>query len=581
MLTSVHLRSNVAVSYGQAGEPGDGKEYEDCIGIRSPEEPARTTKGIVAAIADGVSACDAGREAAETCVKGFALDYYSTPETWTVPTSALRILSPLNSWLRSKGGGRESERGAWVAAFGVLVLKSRSAHVFHAGDVRLHLFRDERLERLTKDHVAYPSRDKKYLARAMGLDADLALDHRQLDARKGDVFLWTTDGVHDYLADEDLAAALSNLGEEPEPTCEAIVREALARGSKDDRSCALLRIDELPPPDADETYRRLTALPFPPDLSPGMKLDGLLVEKILHASPRSQLYLASDESSSKRVVMKTPSVNYEDDPGYVERFTMEEWIARRVDNPHVMKAVDKPRSPSCLYHLFEHVEGITLEEWIEQNPQPSPAEAVEFVAQTAKGLRALHRKEVLHQDLKPGNVVIHRGGTVKLVDLGSCHVPGLREIAHTVSRKRRLGTVSYSAPEYVLGLKPDRRSDQFSLACLAYELLAGKGRHPYGSAYAKVDSQQAFDNLKYDSVCRHNPLVPSWMDGALRKASSTDRAKRYDTLSEFIQDLRRPNPKLAAPADLPLLERNPIAFWKALVVLLALTQAVTLWFLLR
>ena len=88
-----------------------------------------------------------------------------------------------------------------------------------------------------------------------------------------------------------------------------------------------------------------------------MSLDGYRVEREIHASPRSQIYLVTDSASGERLAMKTPSVNFEDDPAYIERFVMESWIGRRIDHPNVVRVLDGRRAPSALYYLMEYVEG--------------------------------------------------------------------------------------------------------------------------------------------------------------------------------------------------------------------------------
>src|SRR5690606_10711808 len=117
-------------------------------------------------------------------------------------------------------------------------------------------------------------------------------------------------------------------------------------------------------------------------------------------------------------------------------------------------------------------------------------------------------------------------------------------------------------PEYRYGGKVNHLSDQYSIATLVYEMLSGKA--PYGSTYREAKDLKAFQKLKYISAIRHNPMVPQWIDRALEKALNIQPAARYSALSEFIQDLKRPNPNWLIPRERPLLERNPLVFWKVL-----------------
>ena len=148
-------------------------------------------------------------------------------------------------------------------------------------------------------------------------------------------------------------------------------------------------------------YTKLNDLPFPPFLSPSMMIDGYRIISELHASNRSQVYLVEDVNTHTKYVMKTPSLNYDDDVAYKERFVMEPWIGGRLSSDHVVKVIESDRTQTFLYYLCEYVPGITLLQWIQENEQPSIETVLKIVRQIVKGVRALHRKETLHQDIKP------------------------------------------------------------------------------------------------------------------------------------------------------------------------------------
>jgi serine/threonine protein kinase len=216
---------------------------------------------------------------------------------------------------------------------------------------------------------------------------------------------------------------------------------------------------------------------------------------------------------------------------------------------------------------MEYIEGITLEQWIERNPRPDVHEVVQIMRQVARGLLALHRRDTLHQDLKPANIVLAADGTAKIIDLGSCSVAGIQEIAAPLERDLALGTLDYSAPEYRLGQAGDRRADYFSLGCICYEMLTGK--LPYGAAFKTARGRDKLTALRYRPAYQHNPLVPVWMDGALRKSVRIEKRQRYAELSEWIADLEHPNPLYTGQSSLPLLEREPVLFWKRVSAALA------------
>ncbi len=130
-----------------------------------------------------------------------------------------------------------------------------------------------------------------------------------------------------------------------------------------------------------------------------------------------------------------------------------------------------------------------------------------------------------------------------------------------------LGTVQYTAPEYFSGEATSFRSDLFSLAVIAYQMLSGK--LPYGAAGARARTKAQFRKLRYRPLRDENPAIPAWIDGVLKTALQPDPYKRQEALSEFLFDLRHPNPKYDE-ASMALIERNPLLFWKGVSFVLAL-----------
>ena len=556
------MPAQLEVSIGQFSDKGLKDANQDFHGLRLPPVRLRKTKGIAAAIADGVSSSDKGAEAAEACVTGFLEDYLSTPESWSVKQSVERVLAALNTWLYVQGGnGRDPQRGR-VSTLSALVLKSTTAHVIHVGDSRIYRLRSGQIEQLTVDHRVWMSLNQHYLSRAMGADRHLQIDYCRLSIEPGDIFVFTTDGVHDYFSDREITGLVLESQGDLAKAAELIVRGALANSSPDNATCQVLRVESLPSQDADEVFQELTELPFPPALAEGMIIDGYRVIREIYASKRAQLYLVLDLETGLRVVLKTPSVNYEDDPAYIERFTLEEWIGQRIDSPHVEKVYKPTRRRRFLYHVTEYIEGATLRQWMRDHPSPSLEAVRGIVEQIAKGLRAFHRLEMIHQDLKPENIMLDLAGTVKLVDFGSAKVAGVAEIATPVAREHLLGTKNYAAPEYLLGQTGTHRSDIYALGVTAYELLAGQ--LPYRAAATDWYRKPDLGGLSYRPVTCFRPDVPPWVDSALRKAVQPDPARRYEALSEFLHDLRHPNPRLGDNVRKPLMERNPLAFWQGL-----------------
>ena len=553
------------ITIGLYSETGRKERNDDSYGILIPGPGLLETKGIAMAIADGMSTSEAGKEASETCVKSFLTDYYDTHESWTVKTSVTRVLTALNRWLYSQGQARYTSDHAMVSTFSGLVMKGAMAHIFHAGDSRIYLLRDGNLQQLTRDHRFHMSNDREVLSRAFGIDPALEVDYRTKPLLAGDLLLFTTDGIHDFLADRKITKTIQAQQDDLDETAKRLVDKAYEAGSTDNISCQLVRIDNPGAPSQKAHLHKLTGRPFPPELAPGMVMDGFRIERELYLSSRSQVYLAIDVASNERVVLKTPSVNFEDDPAYIELFTREEWIGAQIDSPHVLKVRTKGRSRKFLYTVLDYVEGQTLAQWMHDHSEPTLVEVREIVSQIAMGLRAFHRKEMIHQDLKPDNIIIDKHGTVKIIDFGSTRVAGLQEVEGEDKLPELLGTRDYSAPEYLLGQKPTNASDLYSLGVITYEMLTGK--HPYGKGFT---SKKDVAKLPLTPAHEHNKKIPPHVSWALGKALAKPVSDRHSLLSEFVTDLEKPNPASLEIASQPLLKRNPVSFWRTAALILLL-----------
>jgi serine/threonine protein phosphatase PrpC len=558
------MSSKLDIDYAFRSEAGIKESNDDCCNVCVPEAEMLRTKGIVAAVADGVSSSEGGGRASQVCVSSFFSDYLSTPESWTVKTAAGKVLGALNRWLCAQGQAEYETAQGMLTTFSGMVIKSTTAHVVHIGDSRIYRYREGELEQVTRDHRVWVSREREFLSRAMGADPHIDIDYHALAVEIGDTFIFTTDGVHDFLTRRELRTILgrNHRGDCNLQACaNALVETALENGSHDNASCQIIRILSLPQETEEDIFQRVSDLPFPPDLKPGIKIDGYKILREMHASKRSEVFLALDMDSGEKVVLKTPSVNYREDADYLDGFLHEEWVGRRIHNAHILRVLE-PRNRHFLYNVSEYIEGQSLAQWMQDRGTAHLHEMRALVSQITDGLRALHRLEMIHQDLKPENILIDSHGTVKLIDFGSTRVAGMEEIASDIEHASPEGTLDYAAPECLRGEACSKASDIYSLGVIVYEMLTGK--LPYGES----DTPRLRRNLIYRPARRHNSDIPTWIDGALERAVHPVAGRRYDTLSEFQHDLSHPNPDFRNPEELPLLERNPLLFWQTLSGLL-------------
>ncbi len=568
------MRPRLQVSLGQhslAGPSHDGGPNQDCHGALLPTGHVLASKGIALAVADGISSSRVSQEASRTAVAAFLADYYATSDAWSVRRAAQRVISATNAWLHGqtmRSDARFDKDRGHVCTFSALVLKGRELHLLHVGDARLYRLHPHALEQLSDDHRVVISSTETYLGRALGAGPQVEIDYRHWDAEVREVYLLATDGAYSHLDAAAVHAALSTHPDDLDAAAAALTQQAHHRGSQDDATVLLLRIDALPDAGAAHPQLGREGLALPPPLAPRQQFEGFTLVRELQLSARSHVYLAVDDSSGAQVVVKVPAVDLRDDTEALDRFVLEEWVARRINSPHVLKAWPGERPRQHLFVAMDYVDGQTLAQWMVDHPRP-PLDAVRaLVAQLARGLQALHSREMLHQDLRAENVMIDRQGTVILIDLATVHVAGLAEGQQGAPAAAAPGTLQYMAPEYLLGQGGSPRADLFSLAALTYQMLCGQ--LPYGLDAARVRSPQDLRALRYVPLRHHRPELPAWLDAVLKKALSPEPARRQEVVSEFVYDLHAPGAQFQSTRSPPLVERNPVRFWQATTLLLAL-----------
>ena len=548
---------------------------EDCVGVRLPTPPLLFQKGLAAVVAGGLSCAEAAQEASQVTVLNFLNDYYSTPDAWQVTTAVQKVLNALNRWLISLSYARSAnEKKGHLSTLSTIVLKGSTAHIFHVGDSRIYLLREGELKQITRDHVVYLKDKQTLLTRAMGMDFNLDVDYHTLEVKPADIFLLVTDGVYPFVQLESFFEKENLTLKKWDAIAQTIVEQAIQNGSHDNASCIALFIESLPALTDEEHLRFLMKLPFPPPLTEGMVIDQLKVLKVISSTKRSEVYLVQDVESHQKMIMKAPSLNFVDDPHYAEQFIMQEWAGKIINHPAVIKVLEKKRAPCFLYYLMAWVEGETLDCWMKKNHRDVQG-CIQLFEKIVKGVRALHRKEIIHQDLNPRNIMVNDKGQPIIIDLGSTY------LFHSNAGQKKytipLGGLDYSSPELYLRGDLLPQSDQFSLAVILYEMFSLK--KPFGHDYVKCQDLTHFLRLKYRPVYQHNPMVPIWIDYALQKALSIDPLKRYASLSEFVFDLTTPNMSLLPKKARPLIDQDPVLFWKSTSYLLFIINLLLLMFL--
>ncbi len=560
------------VVIGQYSQKGRKDINQDACRYHVPNDPFLSTKGIAISLADGISSSNVSQEASQTAVSGFIDEYYSTPESWSVENAGTCVLNAMNSWLYAQTKRSDFKYNidkGYVCTFSGLIIKGTKAHLFHIGDSRIVHIRDQKPKVLTKEHRTYVSSQESYLSRAIGMREELKVDYTTVPLKNDDHFLLMTDGVYENISADDVTQVLNSHGNDLNACAKMLTDIAYKNGSTDNLTVQIIKVNALSDDNTIELHEDMSELPLPPTLEARMEFDGYIIERKLYKSARSHVFLATDKETGESVVLKTLAAELKEDSTARERFLLEEWIARRVNSANLLKPCLANRKRAYFYIATEYIEGQTLSQWMTDNPSPKLEVVRDIIEQIAKGLLALHRKEMLHQDLRPENIMIDNTGTVKIIDFGAVRVAGIDEIHATPPSPAILGTAQFTAPEYFLGEYGTPESDQFSLAVIAYQMLCGK--LPYGNEIARTHTRAQQKRLKYRSVLHDDLPIPEWVDFALRKALHPEPLKRYEYLSEFVYDLRQPNKTFLARSRSPIIERNPVAFWQTVSFLLMLT----------
>ncbi|MEQ1662575.1 MAG: bifunctional protein-serine/threonine kinase/phosphatase [Thiobacillus sp.] len=535
------------LEFGYATATGPRERNEDYGGYTEPADARlAAAKGMLAAVADGVSGGVHGREAAETAIRNLLTDYYATPDTWETPHALGTVLSAINRWLVGQTASRH-EAGGMATTLTSLVLRGRRFHYAHVGDTRLYRLRGESLDQLTRDHVWETPGMSHVLKRALGLDTHVLPDFGDGELQAGDVFVIVCDGVWEPLGQLELHRLL-RLHASASVVATALVEAAHTRGGQDNATALVVRVQALG--DADEALPDARDLPLPGKLAPGARLDDFIIEAELHSGRDTLLYRARHETTGQRWALKTLQPILGGDTDAACRLLAEEWFLKRVHSHYFPDVLPLP-GRNFLYFAVRYFEGSSLQQKLDAGVHFSPVETVTLAIRVLKGLSALHRLDIVHRDLKPANLHVDADGKLRLLDLGVARCPTL----DAREENAQPGTPSYMAPELFEGSEASARTDLYALGVTLYHLLTRK--YPYGEI-------EPFQYPKFGEPVppvRFRPDLPPWLESVLLKAVARDPAQRFETAEEMLLALERGEANPLLRRRTPLIERSAAGAW--------------------
>jgi serine/threonine protein phosphatase PrpC len=564
MAARLHVRASV----GFHSATGPRPENEDFAGAVFGADLPEPRSDVVAAIADGIGSAKGGRVAAETAVRGFLDGMCELPETTEVQRSAARVLDALNAWMHSQGH-RDPNLAGMGCTFTALVLRGRIAHVLHIGDTRAYRLSGNRLTCLTSDHVREDARGRSStLYRALGVEEELRLEYAAQPMALHDRFLLCSDGLYGVLTQETLGEMLADRSA-PADTARALVSAALNSGSSDNCTALVLDVTELPTAESQHIGGAILQLPIAPVPLGGETIDGFVLKAVLSDGRYSRLFAALDEIEGGEVALKFPKPKVADAAAHRAAFVREAWVGARVNNPGLGRIIELPYGrQTCLYTVMPLYQGELLETRLARRPAVGLEEGRNIAIRLARAAAALHRDGIIHRDIKPDNVILESGGSLKLIDLGVVRVRGLED----QPPEEIPGTRAYVAPEMLAGEPGNEATDIYALGVTLFRTFTEA--FPYGNSDATTPPSRERP-LELTAL---RPDLPAWLQAALGRAIATDPAERYRDMGEFAAEMEAGPARLPTlrPRPLTLYERYPLRFWQALAGLLALALLVLL-----
>ena len=264
----------------------------------------------------------------------------------------------------------------------------------------------------------------------------------------------------------------------------------------------------------------------------GKKLDGRYeIKEIIGVGGMANVYKAYDSIDDRAVAVKILRDEHMENDELLRRFRNESKAIAVLSHPNIVKVYDVSFNEDIQYIVMEHIDGITLKEYIEQQKVLRWKEAVHFTVQILRALQHAHDQGIVHRDIKPQNIMLLEDGTIKVADFGIARF--VRASQHTVTDKA-IGSVHYISPEQAKGELSDEKSDIYSIGVMLYEMTTGTlpfdADSPVSVALKQIQSQAKRPR-------EINPDIPEGLEDITIRAMQKDPARRYQSAAEMLRDI--------------------------------------------
>jgi len=285
------------------------------------------------------------------------------------------------------------------------------------------------------------------------------------------------------------------------------------------------------------------------------------VDRELGRGGMSTVYLAQDSKHDRTVALKVLHPDLASTLG-PDRFLREIKLAARLNHPHILPLFDSGQADGFLYYVMPYVEGESLRERLDRQKQLPVDEAIHHANAIASALDYAHRQNIVHRDIKPENVMLYEGEAM-VMDFGIAKALSSAGTDTLTQTGIMIGTPAYVSPEQAAGATDlDGRTDQYSLACMLYEMLTGE-RAFTGPTPQAVIAKRFTETAKPARSLR--PNIPESVERALNKALSADTASRYRTAAMFGQALT--SGSATTPTDTATMPQQTVSAAKSVAVL--------------
>ncbi len=289
----------------------------------------------------------------------------------------------------------------------------------------------------------------------------------------------------------------------------------------------------------------------------GKVVDGFVLGAEVHRGGMASLYSASKEGIDVPILLKIPRVGRDQPVESLIGFETELTILRSLKSPFVPKYLGSGNMATRPYIAMEHVAGRPLEDFIKEGKVFTIDEVVKIGADLAQAVQSLHAQDAIHLDIKPENILVDDQGKITLIDFGLSHHARFPDLLAEEMRKG-VGSAPYIAPEQVIGIRSDYRSDIFSIGVILYELLTGE--LPFGNP-------QSMNGLRKRMWAQPFPPrairkeIPRWLQEIVLRCLEPRAADRYQSATRLRQVLRdHESVTLTERAD----RVDPLSFWENL-----------------